>query len=133
MGGFLDQFASFKDGIDKNTFRECFLNLGHSFLDAIDHFVGVGILQHHDLAHHFLTLSIGRNGPEPVGAAILHLCHIFYQDRNTIDVGDHNILNIFNSLHQAIPANEVALVLFFNISSTGYIVVFLDGSKYVQQ
>ena len=125
-----DQFTSFQDRVNKYPFRQCLLYLSYPLFYSLYDFVGIGILQHHDLSHHLLSFTIGSNGTKTVGTTEAYGGNIFYQNRYTVCIGDHNLFKVLKRANQSVTPDKVTLVLLFNIGPTGHTVIIFNGMEY---
>ena len=96
-------------------------------LYGADHQVLIGILQHHDLAHHFFPLPVSRDSPETVGVTELYGSEVADEDGLSVDVLHHDVPDIFNRQGHAGTSDEKCLRSLFNIGSPGIFIIFRQG------
>ena len=99
-------------------------------MNRFDNFFGVGAFEHHDLSHNFFAFAVGRDGTETWSMPVAHFRNIFDFNGNSVPDRNHRIADIVQIFHQSFAANEIGLVIFFDVCPAGIAVVFFKGFKY---
>src|SRR5258706_6125677 len=95
----------------------------HSFVNAIQHLRGVLPATHEYNAFHAIALVIDSEDPGLRGSADLDASHVAHKDRNSLDFGDQNALNIRNRLHQPDATDHHSLLAIIQQCATGVLVI----------
>ena len=98
------------EGDDPHILRQrVLLDIGDLVFQGGDHFTGVFPFPHHDDSLYHVVLFHPSDLSETGQRGLVHVCQVLHQDRRTVDVLHHDILDLLHVVDQTDPPDDIRL------------------------